>query len=269
MRAIEINMLNVEDDSILAPNFEKAISKKAAIYLGEGVAFILTEHLNAETHRHNALQITISINDGSKLRCNSLEEIIESEVILIPPLIDHAFYENSGLVLIILVDDESIVADSIGASKVQPLEIFDFAELQTHIREAAEFSNLNHVFEKTKFFSKFMKSKIDERMHKLISELKKDDEFLPSAKDAADICHLSESRFLHLFKKELGLPFRKYILWIKLRRTLKYLKMGRSLTEAAHVGGFSDSAHLSRYFKESFGLSPSEVFQNSQFIQAD
>lgn len=259
----------MEDDSILAQKFEKASRNKVAICLGEGFAFILTEHLNAETHSHNALQITISIDDGSKLSCNSVDGVIESEVILIPPLTNHAFYENPGLVLIILVDDESIVADSIGAAQVKSLETADFVELQSHIRESAEFSDLNQVFEKTKFFRKFMKSQIDERMQKLITELKKDDEFLPSAKDAANVCHLSESRFLHLFKKELGLPFRKYILWIKLRRTLKYLKMGCSLTEAAHVGGFSDSAHLSRYFKESFGLSPSEVFQNSQFIQAD
>jgi AraC family transcriptional regulator len=39
------------------------------------------------------------------------------------------------------------------------------------------------------------------------------------------------------------------------------------LTTAAHEAGFADSAHLSRTFRDTFGLAPSRIFKRSQFIQ--
>lgn len=39
---------------------------------------------------------------------------------------------------------------------------------------------------------------------------------------------------------------------------------GSSLTEAAHVAGFADSAHLSRTFRSMFGIAPSFMFERSR-----
>ena len=49
------------------------------------------------------------------------------------------------------------------------------------------------------------------------------------------------------------------ILWLRLQRAAHCIQRGASLTEAAHAGGFTDSAHLSHAFRRSFGLTPSEV----------
>jgi AraC-like DNA-binding protein len=48
---------------------------------------------------------------------------------------------------------------------------------------------------------------------------------------------------------------------------LTQIVRGVSLTTAAHEAGFADSAHLSRTFKHMFGLTPSELFKNNQYIQ--
>lgn len=128
-----------------------------------------------------------------------------------------------------------------------------------------EFQN---VLLQTSLLKGFANPHLDERILRLVSHFKTHDEQdLPSAKRAAAFCHLSESRFLHLFKKELGLPFRKYLLWLKLRRFFSHLQNGKNITTAAHEAGFSDSSHLSRFFADSFGLNPSEILKNSQFIQ--
>ena len=37
---------------------------------------------------------------------------------------------------------------------------------------------------------------------------------------------------------------------------------GASLTEAAHLAGFADSAHLSRTFRAMFGVAPSLLFKS-------
>lgn len=36
---------------------------------------------------------------------------------------------------------------------------------------------------------------------------------------------------------------------------------GVNLTQAAYVGGFADSAHFSKRFKEMFGISPSSALK--------
>ena len=84
---------------------------------------------------------------------------------------------------------------------------------------------------------------------------------------AAEV-HLSEGRFIHLFKEQIGIPVRRYLLWRRLLMAVKAVVRGSSFTTAAYETGFADSAHLSRTFKAMFGLSPSEVFKDSRFVQA-
>ncbi len=79
---------------------------------------------------------------------------------------------------------------------------------------------------------------------------------------------LSEHRFMHLFKKQVGIPVRRYALWARMQKAAFMLKDGRTLTEAAHEAGFSDSAHMSRSFKELFGISPSAVFGERASVMA-
>lgn len=89
----------------------------------------------------------------------------------------------------------------------------------------------------------------------------------PSAVQMANQLNISEGRFLHLFKKETGLTYRRMRLWFYLEKSFQYYNKVKSLTELAHLAGFSDSAHYSRTFKESFGVTPSLFFRNSRFIQ--
>lgn len=82
----------------------------------------------------------------------------------------------------------------------------------------------------------------------------------PSLVQAAAEAHISPSRLTHLFTGEVGIPFRRYGLWVRLRRAAEHVAGGTNLTRAAVAAGFSDSAHLSRAFKTNFGLSPSALF---------
>lgn len=62
----------------------------------------------------------------------------------------------------------------------------------------------------------------------------------------------------HLFRDELGLPFRPYVLWLRLMRAAELASQGLSLTDAAHGAGFCDSAHFSRVCRRMFGIAPSD-----------
>ena len=74
--------------------------------------------------------------------------------------------------------------------------------------------------------------------------------------------NVSESWLTHRFTKEVGLPIRRYVLWQRLRCAVELGLKGATLTDAAHAAGMSDSAHLSRTFREMFGVAPSFLFEH-------
>lgn len=104
-------------------------------------------------------------------------------------------------------------------------------------------------------------STLDTRIARLLDKLNRcigKECVKPQQWRAADIAvelNLSESRFLHLFKDTMQIPWRPYLLWRRLICALQTLQQGKTATEAAYIAGFSDSAHLSRTFKKQFGLS--------------
>ena len=72
--------------------------------------------------------------------------------------------------------------------------------------------------------------------------------------EVASQVHLSADRFRHLFLEQTGVRFRPYVLWLRIERAVAAYAAGETLTEAAHAGGFADSAHFSRTFRRMFGL---------------
>jgi AraC-like DNA-binding protein len=72
---------------------------------------------------------------------------------------------------------------------------------------------------------------------------------------------------IHLFTEQIGIPLRRYVLWLRLMTAVQFAVQGESLTEAAHRAGFSDSAHLCRTFRRMYGITLSGLVKNSQFVQ--
>ncbi len=89
---------------------------------------------------------------------------------------------------------------------------------------------------------------------------------VPLAEVAANVA-LSPSRLAHLLSAQMGLPARRYLLWLRLRDAIGELTRGASITEAAHAAGFADGAHFSRTFRRMLGFTPSDALQVSRFVQ--
>ncbi|WP_394840806.1 AraC family transcriptional regulator [Pendulispora brunnea] len=69
---------------------------------------------------------------------------------------------------------------------------------------------------------------------------------------------LSPRQMRHAFARDVGLPMRAYLRWKRLRRAVAAVEAGASLSAAAISAGFADSAHLSRVFREQFGITPTQ-----------
>jgi AraC-like DNA-binding protein len=97
---------------------------------------------------------------------------------------------------------------------------------------------------------------LDPRIARVVSSLRQETQSRPASMQAAAV-GLSSSRFQHLFAAEVGVPFRRYRSWCRLRTAIREVVKGRSLTTAAHAAGFADQAHFSRVFRRTFGAPPS------------
>jgi AraC-like DNA-binding protein len=82
-----------------------------------------------------------------------------------------------------------------------------------------------------------------------------------SLQEAAEVAHLSPSRFRHLFVAQTGVSFRAYLLWARVETAVGAAMSGQSWTAAAQEAGFADSAHLSRTCRRMFGFAPATLIK--------
>jgi AraC-like DNA-binding protein len=108
--------------------------------------------------------------------------------------------------------------------------------------------------------------RLDERVTKVLTAIQASDDLRMSIEEAAAMAFLSPSRFAHLFKQQVGLPFRRYMLWRKLTRAMLTIGREPTIAAAAHASDFADAAHLTRTFYQMFGLPPS-VMMRGDFFQ--
>ena len=80
---------------------------------------------------------------------------------------------------------------------------------------------------------------------------------------------LSPRQMRHAFAREVGLSMRAYLRWKRLRRAAAAVEAGASLSAAAAAGGFADSAHLSRVFREQFGITPTQGLSSIKWRTLD
>jgi AraC-like DNA-binding protein len=100
---------------------------------------------------------------------------------------------------------------------------------------------------------------IHPRIRKLLRILATDQDRAPSLDNLAAAVGLSPGRLMHVFTTSLGIPLRPYLAWLKLQRAAGAIVAGMPLTDAAYAAGFADAAHMSRTFRRTFGVSPSQL----------
>jgi AraC-like DNA-binding protein len=76
--------------------------------------------------------------------------------------------------------------------------------------------------------------------------------------DLARTAGLSPRQMRHTFARDIGLSMRAYQRWKRLHRAIAAVEAGATLSTAAAAAGFADSAHLSRVFRDQFGMTPTQ-----------
>ncbi len=93
----------------------------------------------------------------------------------------------------------------------------------------------------------------------VIEELTSDPMSRMTQFELADRLQMERTTALRLFKAVTGQTFRRFKQWSGLQHAARQVASGALVRTAAMDAGFADTAHLTRTFRQSFGLTPSEA----------
>ncbi len=245
------------------------------IHIEQDFQYFLGKFDNNQKHTHYAIQLSIPLRGDIQFLINDTE-ISTEQAVLIKPNIEHKM-ESEQEHLLILLNPASTIGhfwnrlmnapfSQIHSESISLIRKLGLDYLSDKCSPKEFIQNINDIIYSLDCHCDSFVHSGDERIDKAISYLKEQYERVIPLEEVAAHCHLSPSRFLHLFKENTGISYRRAQLWSKLMAALP-LMANQSLTEIAHEVGFSDSAHFSRMFKENFGFSPSAILKLSQFIQ--
>ena len=102
---------------------------------------------------------------------------------------------------------------------------------------------------------------MDERIVKLVSEIREHRHLEERISEIAQQCCLSESRLSHIFMESCGISLKGYLNIARMRYAYELVLYGRSITYAALEAGFGSSAHLAAVCREQMGISISGVLR--------
>jgi len=220
-------------------------------------------------HSHHAVQVTLTLRGGFTLETRDAQ--VAGGAVAVAPDTEHAF-EAEGVVAHLFVDPEGRLGrtlqralfSSTGLVAIQASELTGHSERLLADFEALDRNDASLISLGRSLLAQLAcEGERDERPEARVRKMSawaaaRLDKPL-SLVDAAAHVGLSSGRARHLFVESTGLPFRTYLLWLRLTKALELSSAGASLTEAAHAAGFSDSSHLSRTFRRMFGIAPDSL----------
>ena len=245
-------------------------------YLWEG-GFLLTARAQGvvPSHAHHAIQIVIAL-DGCVAISGKGDGWRESRGIVVRPDAEHSFDCNGALGVMVFVDPESREGAWLAASLRQDLTAVPDTRLDSMVPDLRTFAEqpdeMDDVATLVRGCVQGLRPglvparRFDSRVTTVLDAIRESDELRMSLDTAADIACLSPTRFAHLFKEQVGLPFSRYMLWRKLTRAMVAVASERTIAAAAHAADFADAAHLTRTFYQMFGMAPSALMRGD-FIE--
>ena len=225
-------------------------------------------------HSHHAIQIVVGI-DGDMAIKSPGADWLTGRGIIVRQDVEHSYDGKGALGAMIFVDPESYEGVWLQTALDDDITVVPDARtsacaaaLRTFVEkpfEAMEIGDLIRHCVLSLCAGAPPSRRLDERVTKVLTAIQASDDLRMSVEDAAAMAFLSPSRFAHLFKQQVGLPFRRYMLWRKLTRAMLAIGTERTIAAAAHASDFADAAHLTRTFYQMFGIPPSVMMRGEFF----
>lgn len=225
-------------------------------------------------HAHHAIQIVVAL-EGEIAVSGGGDEWRTGRGVVIAPDVEHRYDSRDAFGAMLFVDPESTEGVWLRASLQEEITLVPDRRVRACVEELKRFQErpmeslelgplIRHCVQ-TLSAGAPPARRIDSRVTRVLRLIQQSDDLRMSLESAAAAAYLSPSRFAHLFKQQVGLPFRRYLLWRKLTRAMLVIGREGTATAAAHAADFADAAHLTRTFTQMFGIPPSVMLRGRFF----
>lgn len=217
-------------------------------------------------HSHHAVQVTLAL-EGSFTLAGREKHAADVVAAAVAPDVEHTFEAHGDAVAHLFVDPDGhagreLRRELFSTGDIVPITSSHLGELRAQLHAAlqarrrtdAPFIELGRCLLAQLAPGSESDERPEVRVRKMSAWAAARLETPVSLADVAAHVGLSPGRARHLFVEQTGLPFRTYLLWLRLMRAVELFSAGSSLTGAAHGAGFSDSSHFSRTFRRMFGI---------------
>ncbi len=241
--------------------------EQPAIFMWAGGLLYVGPGQDTDEHAHHAHQITIAIQGAARFQFPGHAPLADS--VLIPALCRHRQRAGSACLASLYLDPRgSALVASIGQGpRALPRGASPSFQGATRWTVATARATASQLVASIRGGDPTSRRRHDRRVDHVIRAIRQDVARPVTTAAFASMLGVSVSRFTHVFSESVGMPFRSYILWLRLQAALDSLVTRRSLTRAAHDAGFADAAHLSRIFRRMFGIAPSVALADVRFVR--
>ena len=239
------------------------------IYEFKNHILIYTKNLEPSPHCHTAAHIIISMKDKMKIIVNNDEFWCQG--IIIPSKAMHKVETYGNPILVFLYDSTTNVAKHI--QNVQEFEVKKCVNIVSKYQKFIIDNNKSVYTKIEKDIYKLLEIDIlndcviDDRIIAAIKYIKENFKYNITCKAVANAVFLSESRFSHLFKEQVGMTFASYLIYQRILNAYTNVISGKTVTEAALEAGFSDSAHFAGINRRVFGISIRNILKDLTYIK--
>lgn len=231
------------------------------LYLGPG--------MDTGLHHHHAAQLCTGLDGPLRMRARKDVGWDEHRGFYVPPDAPHEFDATATLTAIVYVEAESaeFAALQVPSQDAAAIRATDprSSDIEALRQLAAAGGSVEHADAVCLAWlgltgAAQQRHMLDPRIVDSLSLIRTRLDRPMHLSALAAALNMSPSWLSHRFTEQVGMPLRRYVLWQRLWRAVESALKGSTLTEAAHAAGFSDSSHLSRTFRGTFGVAPSFLF---------
>lgn len=237
----------------------------------DNIAFI-GDGVNAVCHSHCVIQAFLSFDAPLRVTVGNTDVI--GKCVIVNKNAPHIFSCRGKPTLSVLIKPDSRFAKELSSEIRGDYMVYD-DDIEPIQRKAAALGLASDKTAYTSFIADFahylgVKRNAmpqDARITELLELLRDCDCYEHKTEYFAKAVSLSPDRLSHLFREQVGVPLKSYIIYHQLEKAFNALLNGSNATDAAMLAGFDSPSHFAATVKKQMGMSAKAAVKDSDFLK--